>query len=60
MLVAVVVLDEDEVELSDVLPAPRKRIFTVVQGAITVSSWSIPIIFAPFVFSTPMTLNTTF
>lgn len=49
-----------EVELSEVLPAPRRRIFTVVHGAITVSSWSKPIMFAPFVLSTPMILKTTF
>ncbi len=30
---------------------------TVVYGAITVSSWSCPQLFAPFAASTPITLN---
>ena len=46
--------------LREVCPAPLSRDFIVVHGIITQSSISIPIIFAPLDFSTPITLNTTF
>ena len=46
--------------LSEVCPAPFRRDFMVVHGSITQSSMSMPIMFAPLDFKTPITLNTTF
>ena len=39
---------------------PDTRYLIVVQGASSVSSWSIPQVLAPFLLSTPTTLNDTF
>ena len=43
-----------------VTPVALTRYLIVVQGAITMSSWSMPIMLAPLRLSTPMTLKVTF